>query len=271
MIVPKKHLGQNFLRDQKVLKAILRAAELSLNDTVLEIGTGTGILTKKIAKQAGRVITVEKDETLFQLAQQRLKNRSNIFFLKADIRKLEIEKLIEENYKVVGNIPYYLTGRLLRLLLENWPKPQLAVLMLQKEVAEKLIAKNKKQSILSVITHLLGSIELIMYVPKTAFWPIPKVDSAVVKIVPFKSSILDNYPEIKNLLRIGFSSPRKYLLNNLSLGLKVSRTQVEQIFKELGIPSAARAENLKIEHWEKLGKLLQNNLLSISTKTSSFK
>ena len=260
-IRPKKNLGQNFLREISTLQKITDAAELKNSDRVLEIGTGTGTLTKLLADNCGTVITVEKDTEILRLAQQALKDKSNITFLNQDVLKLNVNRLQLNSYKVVGNIPYYLTGKLLQLILEEWPKPELAVLLVQAEVATKLL-EQRKRSILSVITQLLANIEKIGLVSRKLFWPMPRVNSAIIKITPWKTNVFQANPNLKQLIKTGFSSPRKLLISNLKNSLPAQAqfqfdpAKLSKAFQKLNLAPSSRAENLSPETWVKLSQSL---------------
>jgi 16S rRNA (adenine1518-N6/adenine1519-N6)-dimethyltransferase len=225
---PNETLGQNFLIDEAALAKIVEAAELSQNDVVLEVGPGTGILTKELAKRTKKVIAVEKDPKMVEIIKQETKDYNNVEIIEGDILKLdnkEIEKL--GPYKVVANIPYYLTSHLIRIFLEpsEVDPPTVMILLLQKEVAERICSTPPDMSLLSVSVQFYAEPKLIDYVPKESFWPVPKVDSAILKIVPQINSERKNI-DIKKFFKIvkaGFSQPRKQLLNNFSKSFKIDK------------------------------------------------
>ena len=188
---PSRRLGQNFLVDEKVLRKIIEAAELSKNDIVLEIGPGIGNLTVKLAKRVKKVVAVEKDQRMIEILKETLKDFKNVKIIKADILKFspKIYNLKSKIYKVVANIPYYLTSPLIRKFVETVEvKPQLLVLMVQKEVAQRICTKPPDMSILAVSVQFYAKAEIISFVSKKSFWPQPKVDSAIIKIIPRKSA-----------------------------------------------------------------------------------
>lgn len=288
---PKKSLGQHFLQDEKALEKIVKAADLKVEDRVLEIGPGKGALTRELINacmdvrtyvRTSKVIAIEKDENLanelarnFQFSIFNLQSISNDAILKfknnaavieGDILEINLPKLIEKNdffgYKVVANIPYYITGKIIRLLFETKHQPKLIVLLVQKEVAERICAGAGKMSILAVAVQYHGTPEIVDYVPKESFEPVPKVDSAILKIVPhdrFNDSQKDTR-DFFTIVKIGFSSPRKTLVNNLAAGLDVNKNQVLDVLKKNRLSENARAQELGVEDW----KMLQNNIFSIN-------
>jgi len=190
---PSKGLGQNFLIDKNVLKKIIGAADLNKNDVVLEVGPGIGTLTQELAKNAKKVIAVEKDKIMIKILGETLKDYKNIEIINGDILRILNFKfsilnqnLISQfsNYKVVSNIPYYLTSPLIRKFLESDNKPSEIILMVQKEVAQRICSKPPDMSLLAVSVQFYADVKIISYVSKNCFLPVPKVDSALIKIVP---------------------------------------------------------------------------------------
>lgn len=273
-IKPKKSLGQNFLKDKKALKEIVDAADLKSEDKILEIGPGTGLLSGELVKHTEDIILIEKDNRLAEMIAgnfqfsilnfQKISNDLNYKFLNnrgvisGDILDINLPKLIEENdfygYKVVANIPYYITGKLLRLLLETKHSPKLLVLLLQKEVAQRICAKSGKMSIPSVSVQYLSDPEIVGYVPKESFDPIPKVDSAILKINPKKNieSLKAQSGKIMKLVKMGFSSRRKTLVNNLCTGLGMEKQTAEGFLTNMGHGKNVRAQELSVDDWKKL-------------------
>ncbi len=255
----KKSLGQHFLACEWVIPIMLDAASLSPDDTVLEIGPGTGVLTRAIAARATRVIAIEKDEKLAatlaeQLARERI---ANVEIHTGDILK-KIPPL-PKRYKIVANIPYYLTARLLRCLLEEQTqKPTSIVLMIQKEVAERIIARPPHENLLALSVQVFGAPSLVKIVPSMCFHPRPQVDSAIIAI----SDISDNFfiahdirPNIFfNIVRAGFAHKRKLLLN--SLAALAHKPFLHSWFQELSISHHARPEELSPVQWAKLAQKL---------------
>src|SRR4030066_1853371 len=246
---PKKNLGQNFLRDEKILEKIISAADLQPDDFVIEIGPGEGVLTEELAKHAKKVIAVEIDDNLVKVLRNKLRNKKNIEIINADILKIDLRQLISKfqipnfSYKLVANLPYYITSPIIRLFLESELPPQEMILMVQKEVAERIVARLGKMSILALSVQYYAHPELLFYVEKIAFYPVPKVDSAVIKITYNKQFTNYNRDEVKKFFRVvraGFSAKRKILLNNLSNGFHLGKNGVEEKLKKAGISPTAR-------------------------------
>ena len=258
-IYPSKRLGQNFLVDEGILKKIVEAAELSKNDIVLEVGPGIGSLTVELAKRVKKVIAVEKDQDLVRILKELLDcwKVRNVRIVEGDIRKIENCKLkIENCYKVVANIPYYLTSPLIRKFLEASNAPKEMILMVQKEVAQRICAKPPDMSILAVSVQFYAKPEIISFVSKKSFWPQPKVDSAIIKIKPLINADkrLINADLFLKTVKAGFSQPRKQLINNLSKKLKIDKEKVKNWLSKNNIRPTQRAETLTIEDWLKLLK-----------------
>ena len=258
---PKKSLGQHFLQDKQALERIVKAADLKVDDNVIEIGPGTGVLTNVLTSvlTSGKLIAIEKDSVL---AHEIKNQKSNLKIIEGDILEINLPRLIEENdffdYKVVANIPYYITGKIIRLLFETKYSPKLIVLLVQKEVAQRICAKPGDMSILAASVQFFGKPEIVAEVPKESFSPVPKVDSAILKIVPFENQIelKKEAKELFRLVKIGFASRRKTLANNLAAGLQISKKEIEKIIRKCSLNMRARAEDLSIEEW----KLLQQEV-----------
>jgi 16S rRNA (adenine1518-N6/adenine1519-N6)-dimethyltransferase len=263
MVRPKKSLGQNWLRSESALRAIIEAGELSPSDTVLEIGPGEGVLTAALLERAGRVIAVEKDERLVAFLNEKfaesIRNKQ-LEILNEDILDWKIENLLESGkWKLIANIPYYLTGQIFRKFLETENQPILAVLLVQKEVAERIVglprakSRGAKESLLSISVKAFGEPKIIKTVPAGAFHPRPKVDSAILKIANISRARLGDLETSAffTLLRQGFAHPRKLLAGNLSCSTESLAT--------CKINPKARAENLSLEQWLCLQKILSQN------------
>ncbi|MFA6159900.1 MAG: 16S rRNA (adenine(1518)-N(6)/adenine(1519)-N(6))-dimethyltransferase RsmA [Parcubacteria group bacterium] len=261
---PKKSLGQNFLRDTDVLEKIIASADLKPTDLVVEIGPGEGVLTEKLFKNAGKVLAIEVDGVLANKLKKQYKNSKKIEIIDADILKINLPEIIKNNnfqkYKVVANIPYYITSPIIQLFLETEFPPSEMILMVQKEVAERICAQAGQMSILAVSVQYYAKPELLFYVDKKSFFPVPEVDSAVIKISKIhrgsSASIMEaELPKTKHFFRIvkaGFSAKRKTLVNNLSASLKLNKKEVEEKLKKIGINSNQRAQELSVEDWKKL-------------------
>ena len=278
MSKPKKSLGQNFLKSEKVAEEIVSAGEVCPDDIVLEVGPGKGILTEKLLEKAKKVIAVEKDEELVYFLSQKfseeIKNEK-LELISGDILQSQISNLKSKKfkYKLIANIPYYITSHLLRTFLESDYQPSLMVLMVQKEVAERIVgAKRKakrnfsrftlprsgagsdasqnfvlpssKESLLSISVKAYGRPEIIRYAPAGYFSPAPKIDSAVIKISGISKKFFQDIGEQKffETVKKGFSQKRKMLINNL----KVKKDD----FTACNIDEKARAENLSLEQWK---------------------
>ena len=242
----KKSLGQYFLRCEWVISTLVKSAAVSPEDTVLEIGPGTGALTRALAKNAGRVVAVEKDERMARELEKSLadKNIRNAEVLTGDALKF-VPSLAWYEYKIVANIPYYLTSRLLRLLFEEWPRPELIVLTIQKEVAQRIVAKPPKMNLLAFSVQLFGKPEIIKIVPAECFYPKPKVESAIRKITPHKDVLPPEKREkIFKVAKALFSSPRKTILNNLSQIL--GKEEVKSLLDKTGLAHNKRAGELLV-------------------------
>lgn len=261
----KKSLGQNFLDDKKFLSMIVGAADLKKNDKVLEIGPGTGLLTDEIIKAPKKVICIEKDRRMVEYlnAKYSLNDKDSkekkLEIVEEDILKVDLPKFLKEknfcDYKVIANIPYYITGKIFRLLLETEIQPRKIVLLVQKEVSERVCSKLGEMNILAVSVQYYCNVEPIGIVPRTAFHPVPKVDSAIICAKPFEAEKRETRELEKDFFRVvksGFSSPRKKLLNNLALGLEKDKKDIITIFNEFGWDENIRAQNLTIEQWKKL-------------------
>ena len=253
-----KKLGQNFLQDPLVLGSIASAAEIQLTDTVLEIGPGLGSLTRYLAVSARQVVAVELDIDLIPPLRTVTKPYDNIHIVHGDILKISPKELIHApGYLVVANIPYYITSAIIRHLLENEPKPRRIVLTIQKEVADRICAKPGDMSLLALSVQIYGEPRIAKRIPANAFFPAPKVDSAVLCVDIYASpkippELLDTFFK---MIKAGFSQKRKTLRNSLSAGLHLAAAEVESLLVNAGIDPMRRAETLSIEEWQTLCKL----------------
>jgi len=243
-------LGQHFLIDQDILDKIIKTSSIKKTDTILEVGPGLGVLTEKLLKKASKVLVIEKDKDMVLFLKHNFSKSKNLFIYHEDILKFNIEKYIKGSYKIVANIPYYLTSRLLRNFLERKNKPKSMILMVQKEVAERIIARSKKENLLSTSVKFYGKPKIIMEVSAKSFYPRPKVESAVIEISDIKNSCQNiNEKSFFQLIRIGFGGPRKKLLNNLSSGFKKDKKYFEKIIKKNNLDINIRAEDLNLKNW----------------------
>lgn len=245
---PKKSLGQNFLNNQKAIFEIISAGEIKKGENILEIGPGKGALTEKILEAGGKVLAIEKDRELISFLTEKFEKKiksKQITILEGDILEIDLEKIYKkgEKYKIIANIPYYITGAIIEKFLSIDKKPEKMVLLVQKEVAERIIAKNHKESILSLATKLYGDVKMVYKVSAGSFFPKPKVDSAVISIDLYKEK-LDKKLEKQYLeiIKKSFAHKRKIMLGNLKNEIK--NIAWEDIFKKLKINEKVRAEDL---------------------------
>lgn len=259
-IRPSKGLGQNFLIDKEVVKKFIESAELKPNDVVLEIGPGLGVLTQELAKKAGRVIAVEKDQSMVKVLKELLDcwNIRNVRIVKDDILKINPKYHIIPNtkYKIVANLPFYLTVPVIRKFLESNYQPRGMILIVQKEVGQRICAKPPDMNLLAVSVQIYAKPEIVSYISKNSFWPKPKVDSAIIRIAPLINADrkLINADLFFKIVRAGFSQPRKQLLNNLSKTLKFNKEKTKSWLLKNKIQPIQRAETLKVCDWINLTK-----------------
>ena len=257
----KKGLGQNFLIDGNILKKIAAAAELTPSDTVIEVGPGLGVLTETLAAQAGKVIAIELDNNLAEILKTHFSVSNKVTVINEDILKINPADILGEQteYKVVANLPYYITSAVIRHFLEAPVKPDTMVLMVQKEVAKQITAQPGEMSLLSVSVQLYGKPTLMGTVGAGCFYPAPKVDSAILKIDVYPKPIVttEDITGFFDIVRAGFSANRKQLPNSLSNGLKVPKTDVIPLLEQAGIDPKRRAETLTIDEWGGLYKVFK--------------
>jgi 16S rRNA (adenine1518-N6/adenine1519-N6)-dimethyltransferase len=254
-----KGLGQNFLQDPEALEKIATAAEIHEDDTVLEIGPGLGSLTRYLAVTAKEVIAVELDENLIEPLKAVLSPYQNIQIIHGDILKLSPGDLISANqYLVVANIPYYITSSVIRHLLESKSKPRRIVLTIQREVAQRICASPGDMSLLALSVQVYGAPQIAAQISAEAFYPAPKVDSAVLVIDIYPSPLIHEelLDTFFKLIKAGFSQKRKTLRNALSSGLHISPTQAAELLTRANIDPQRRAETLSIEEWEGLAETM---------------
>lgn len=252
---PDKNLGQNFLTDPGILDQIVKAAEVNSQDTVLEIGAGLGHLTSRLALSARQVVAVELDKRLISALEDNLKPFSNIRIVQGDILKLDPSSLVsEDNYLVVANIPYYITSSIIRILLESGVKPKRIILTIQYEVAQRITAISGQMSVLALSVLMYGEPVLMKRIPADAFYPSPKVDSAVLRIDLYPEPILpqEQRETYFKLVKAGFLHKRKTLRNSLSTGLKWPPVKTESLLSTAEIDPQRRAQTLSLSEWLEL-------------------
>lgn len=253
--VPNKSLGQHWLNDQQTLENIVRYANLSKKDYVVEIGPGLGSLTSIISAQAGKVLSIEIDEQLFKVLQSENK-LDNLEFVNQDILKFDLTKL-PKDYKLVANIPYYLTSHLIRILTQSADPPVKIVLLIQKEVAERIAAKPGAMSLISVVTQKYYDVEKKDIISPKLFTPPPKVDSQVIVLsrrVNQKVKDINN-EDFFRLVRIGFSARRKTLENSLANGARLDKQVVKKMIAEANLDPMIRPQALSLEDWDRIYKI----------------
>ena len=256
----RKRLGQRFLVNGQILKVILGAAEIAPDDIIVEVGPGLGILTEKLAEKAGRVIAVELDDTLAQLLKERLSSLTKLTVINEDILKLDPQTLLSgaglraPPATGVANRPDALPSPVLRHFLESSAKPERMIVMVQKEVAQAIVAEPGERSVLSVIIQFYGKPSIVSYVPARSFCPAPEVDSAVLRIdvYPAPRAAVSDEKGFFRLVQAGFTARRKQIANSLAQGLKLPKTEVAVLLEKADINPQRRAETLTIEEWAKL-------------------
>jgi len=253
-----------------VLQLVIAAAELTPSDVVMEIGPGLGVLTKELARQAGGVVAIELDNKLATALKRTLVSFNNVTIINGNILGIEPVALIQEqktrfpstistplNYKVVANLPYYITSPVLRHFLEASIKPQIMVVMVQKEVAEAIVAEPGQMSVLSVSVQFYGEPRIISYVPAKCFYPAPKVDSAILRVEPYPQPVVAVTDEKSffELVRAGFSASRKQIVNSLAQGLGLPKAEILLLLGKAGIVPQRRAETLTLDEWARLWQI----------------
>ncbi len=254
-LIPKKSLGQNFLIDDTAIQRIVEGAGVQPTDTVLEIGPGLGSLTRYLAVNAKRVVTVELDQKLIPVLNEVISPYDNVEVIHGDMLKLNPNVIMgDDPFICIANIPYYITSALMRHLLEAKVRPERVVFTMQKEVAERIIAAKGKMSLLSLSVHVYGSPTRVAKIPAGAFFPTPSVDSVTLRV--------DLYPEPRipmaqidqffRLAKAGFSQKRKNLRNSLSGGLHLSKEETVKMLEQADIAPTRRAETLSLDEWSRL-------------------
>lgn len=256
----KKRFGQHFLVSRKILHDIISAADLKKGEKILEIGSGIGTLTQELLRHRNKVVAVEIDSQLVQILKNNFKHKKNLEIINDDILRISIPKVD----KIIANLPYQITSPTIRKFLNiREPKIKIMVLMVQKEVAERIVAKPKdsKRGFLSVMVQYYGEARIIKIVPKELFWPIPKVDSAIIKI-NLKSQISNlkiKEEELFKIVQAGFSQKRKKIRNSLAAALHFKPQEIDQILQKMSIDPNLRAEELSIESWKKVSQALEHS------------
>ena len=241
----KKSLGQHFLTNPRIHESIVAAADIKAGECVVEIGPGSGLLTDHLLTAGAQIIAIEKDSQFVIDLREKYRNNKNIEIIEADVLTFKPSNLKQIKFKLVGNLPYYLTSHLLRVVLQTWPVTECIVFMVQKEVAQRITAKSPNMNMLAVLVQTYCDVKIISKVARGNFTPIPKVDSAIVKFIPKneRSAMSDRILEIASK---GFKNPRKMLGNNLS----------KELLERAGIDPSRRAETLTIAEWQTLASVI---------------
>jgi 16S rRNA (adenine1518-N6/adenine1519-N6)-dimethyltransferase len=247
----KKDLGQHFLVDAEALEAIVDAAEITKEDKIVEVGPGMGVLTRELCKKAKEVLALEFDKAMIAIIKTSCIKHTNLQVENVDVLKFDTSGL--GCYKVVANLPYYITSAVIRLFLESRNKPEEMVLLIQREVAERICAKPSRMSILAVSVQFYGNPQVIDIVPRTSFFPAPKVDSAIIKIKVYRKPLFDVDSQLFfRIVKAGFGEKRKQLTNSLTGGLGLNKEMTDQILTEAKVNPMARAESLAMIDWYNL-------------------
>ncbi|MFC1982955.1 16S rRNA (adenine(1518)-N(6)/adenine(1519)-N(6))-dimethyltransferase RsmA [Chloroflexota bacterium] len=257
----RKGLGQHFLIDEEVLQLIASAAELTPTDTVIEVGPGFGVLTEELARRAGQVFAVELDNNLAAILKQTSAPHSNVTVINQDIMEIDPASLTNSPYKVVANLPYYITSIVLRHFLEASPKPEMMMVMVQKEVAEAIAAEPGRRSVLSISVQLYGKPRIIDYVPAQSFYPAPEVDSAILKIevYPQPAVAIRDEKSFFEVVQAGFTASRKQIANSLAQGLGISKAEALSLLEKANVAPQRRAETLTLEEWAQLCQVIESS------------
>lgn len=265
-IRPSKGLGQNFLISERVLERIVASAELGLGDVVLEVGPGLGLMTRRLAEACRGVVAVELDGRMVAILAERLADLGNVHVVEADILSVDPAETVAAElglgaapaYKVVANLPYYITSAALRHLLEGSQRPTLMTVMVQREVAGRLVAAPGGLSVLAVSVQVYGQPEIVARVPAGAFYPAPKVDSAVVRVRVYDEPLVPAglRERFFRVVRAGFGQKRKQLANSLGAGLALGRAAAAAALAGAGIDPSRRAQTLSVAEWLRLTEVL---------------
>lgn len=258
-IRPKRRLGQNFLVDPKALSRVVSAAELTGDETVLEVGAGLGALTCRLAREARRVVAVEIDQRFLPLLEEVVGHYENVKLVYGDILELDLKTIVGEGeYTVIANIPYGITSALIRRLLEAEKSAERMVLTVQREVAERVVAKPGSLNLLAISVQMYGKPRIVAHIPAGAFYPKPEVDSSVLRVDVHPEPAVDQtyLPALFHLARAGFGQKRKQLRNALAGGLRVPQSEVTEWLEKAAIPPTSRAQELGLDAWILLAKVV---------------
>lgn len=257
-IAPNKGLGQHLLISRRALNAVVAAAELAPDDSVLEVGAGPGVLTRELAQRARRVVAVELDRAVLPVLRETTAGLDNVEIIPRNLLEVRPEVVFgDEPYKLVANLPYYITSLILRYLLESANPPRVLVVMVQREVAERLVAGPGEMSLLALSVQFYGVPRIVSYVPATAFYPPPRVDSAVVRVdlhaaPPLDAAAAEMFFE---LIHAGFAEKRKQLHNTLARHLSAPRETISRWLVAAEVDPMRRAQTLSLDEWLRLTRI----------------
>jgi 16S rRNA (adenine1518-N6/adenine1519-N6)-dimethyltransferase len=269
-IRPSKGKGQNFLIDKNILNKIVEKSEIGSDENILEVGPGFGVLTERIVRKAKRVLAVELDRKLYEYLQDKFEDQENLEIVNKDILKItdkEIEEKLGKNYRVIANLPYSITSKFIRVFLERENKPEEMIIMIQKEVGERMTARKPNMNMLALSTQYYSEAKMLFDVTRGCFFPEPKVDSVIIRLKLKHFSKLRSFggkrekgndDELFRFIKLGFVSKRKKLSNNLSKGY--DKVKLGEVFASLGFDENVRAQELGMEEWESLFGALGNEV-----------
>lgn len=261
----KKSLGQNFLQDSGIIEQILAVAEIGRADKVFEIGPGTGALTDALSSRAKQVLAMELDHELVARLTEHFEASGGVSILEGNILDVNLQEVLthagyeSQQYKVVANIPYYITAPIVRTLLSLPIQPVSLTLMVQKEVAERMTAAPGEMSLLSIMVQYYSDARVALLVPREAFDPVPKVDSAVVQLIPKRRYDAEGDRKLFRIARAGFAARRKTLANNLASSFQLEKQKIESILESCELRSDIRAQALSVSDWERLQTKLMSD------------
>ncbi len=263
-VPPTKHLSQNFLIDREVLGAMVAAADLPPDAAVLEVGAGTGVLTRELGQKCKRVLAVELDRRIIPLLRETTGTLANVEILEENILRQPAEFYTEHlgnpaTYHVVANLPYHITARFLQHFLESEKPPATFTLLLQQEVAERMCAAPGDLSLLALSVQVFGEPAVVASVPRTAFWPMPKVTSAILHIRRYPQPLWPETIRVEcfRLAKLGFQHRRKTLINALAGSLRRKPSELQVVFQRCDLSLQARAQELTLDQWRALAQVLR--------------
>jgi len=255
-LTPSKKYGQNYLISQKPIEAMIKAGELTKEDTVIEIGPGFGVLTLAIAPKVKKIISFEIEKKIAEYWEEKQKEYPNIEVIwgNALSRATGHISSIKGRYKVLANLPYQITSHAIRTILEQEKKPERVVLMVQKEVAERIVAKPGGMSLLAISVQYYGEVKIVHKVAKGSFWPAPKVDSAIISITNIQKR--NNEELFFKIAKAGFANKRKQLWRNIADGLNIDKDKIKEILLKVCGNEKVRAQELSVEQWMEVVSLV---------------